>query len=639
MSSVAWMTAFTVVYVAAMMWLSWWAGRRLSEDEVDFMVGGREFSGLLTAVGNTSILISGGYLPGIVMYGYLFGIGGMWFYIGWGTGALVALLLWVGFWRSSGAFTPTEWFEYRYGKSGRFAISLVILLASLAIIGWQYVGSGAAISGALGVSTTWAILILGAVVTAYVALGGVWAATLTDLVQWSWVILFVFIAIPVYLFVKYGPPNPAQLPAGFLDLPFGTLPVWKFVLPSVLTFLLQHQSLLNQAPYWTRAAGARDVKAATRGWVWTVIITYVAGVVGALIGTYARALLPDVPRPDVAFGRLLGILPVPLAAFAMAGLMAATMSTVDIYLVSGVNQLLRDVAQYVMKIRDTGRLLKWARWATVVYGGLSVLFAIVWPSGLGALFGFGTAIGAPLFVFYLDSWLLKVGNPAGAIASVIASVLTVLIWDRLTGLYRVVHTLWVVFPVSLVVLVVVSLLTREPARRARPAPSQPSQLDELQREVLLHIWRGNTSAADVLDAMASKRRNLQLVDVLHAVDDLAAGGYVQRRGQRLVGQLHFRLTPQGSAAAEALAPAEERERGQRGEVTGEAARLLAAVRQQPGITLRQAARATGIPLQAIGPLARRLQEMGWLKLYGPLVVRAAPVEAGQRVGALTAAPR
>ena len=49
----------------------------------------------------------------------------------------------------------------------------------------------------------------------------------------------------------------------------------------------------------------------------------------------------------------MNILPIPLAACIMAGLMAATMSTCDIYLVSGVNQLVRDVAQYFLKIRDT----------------------------------------------------------------------------------------------------------------------------------------------------------------------------------------------------------------------------------------------------------------------------------------------
>lgn len=111
MAGSSWMIGVTIVYILAMVILSWYVGKKTTNNETEFMIGGREFTPLMTAVGNGSILISGGYLPGIVMYGYMFGVGGMWFYLGWGTGALVALLLWAGFWRTSGAVTPTEWFE------------------------------------------------------------------------------------------------------------------------------------------------------------------------------------------------------------------------------------------------------------------------------------------------------------------------------------------------------------------------------------------------------------------------------------------------------------------------------------------------------------------------------------------------
>jgi len=412
----------TVLYILAMVALSYYVGKRMTNNEMEFMVGGKEFTPLMTAVGNSSILISGGYLPGIVMYGYMFGMGGMWFYLGWGTGALVALLFWAGFWRTSGAVTPTEWFEYRYGKGGRMAITVVILLASMAIIGWQYVGCGAIIAGALGISAKTAILLVGVVVTLYVMLGGIWAATITDLIQFSWVALFTFIILPIYLIATYGMPDAAALPANFLSVPFGTMPVIQFTVPSVLTFILMHQSLLNQSPYWTRAAGTRDVATVKKGWIWTVIIAYVTGVIGAFVGVYVKQLIPGLEDPSLALGSLMNIIPVGLAACLMAGLMAATMSTCDIYLVSGVNQLVRDVAQYWLKIRDTSKLLLWAKWGTVIYGLIAVIFAIGWQQGLSLLFAFGTAIGAPLFIFYVDSWWMKIGNSKGAIASVIVAL-------------------------------------------------------------------------------------------------------------------------------------------------------------------------------------------------------------------------
>lgn len=432
MTSQMWMILITVVYVCAMMLLSWIIGKKTTKDETEFMVGGREFTAFMTAIGNGSILISGGYLPSIIMYGYMFGMGGMWFYLGWGTGALVAWLCWAGFWRTSGALTPTEWFEYRYGKGGRMAITIVILFASLAILGWQYVGCGETIGGALGIDPKIAMLLVGVVVTAYVVFGGIWAATATDVIQFSWVFIIQFIILPTFLIAKYGLPDAVALPDAFLSLPFGTLPVIKFVAPSVITFLMMHQSLLNQSPYWARAAGTRSLKNCKRGWMWTVIIAYFTGVVGAFIGCYARQLLPGLTDSSQAFGALMNILPIPLAACIMAGLMAATMSTCDIYLVSGVNQLVRDVAQYFLKIRDTKKLLQWAKWGTIIYGMASVFFAIFWSGGLSYLFAFGTGVGAPLFVYYLDSWLLRVGNQKGAIASVAVSMAIVLYWDILT---------------------------------------------------------------------------------------------------------------------------------------------------------------------------------------------------------------
>ncbi|MGB9867189.1 MAG: sodium:solute symporter family transporter [Bacillota bacterium] len=573
----AWMIVSTILYTVAMMVLSYYVGKRLTRNEMEFMIGGREFSASMTAIGNTSILISGGYLPGIVMYGYLFGVGGMWFYIGWGTGALVALLCWAVFWRTTGAFTPTEWFEYRYGKSGRMAITLVILTASLAIIGWQYVGSGAIIGGALGVSPQMGMIIVGVVVTLYVVLGGVWAATITDIVQWSWVVITTFIALPVYLMFRYGLPDPSKLPAGFLNVPFGTIPVVKFVVPSALTFLLQHQSLLNQSPYWTRAAGGRDAKAVAVGWLWTVIITYLCGILGAWVGVYTRMLVPNLNNAALALGSLMQVIPVPLASLVMCGLIAATMSTCDIYLVSGINQLVRDVAQYFLKINDTARLLNWARWGTFIYGILAVVFAITWTRGLSLLFAFGTAIGAPLFVFYLDSWLLKVGNATGALATVVMSLGTVLYWEILTQNYKQVHTLWVVFPVAIATLVIASALSG-----GRKKPEVKGELSDVGIAILTAIQLGYNTAVKITNILDPFMREKRIqAGYIHAeLDKLEAMGYIERESPRLTRQLFFKLTEKGSAEADKHVAEEDRLAMEKYGLDFKSLKVLHAVAQQ-----------------------------------------------------------
>ena len=626
MTSQIWMILITVIYVLAMMLLSWYIGKKTTKDETEFMVGGREFTPLMTAVGNGSILISGGYLPSIIMYGYMFGMGGMWFYLGWGTGALVAWLCWAGFWRTSGALTPTEWFEYRYGKGGRMAITIVILFASLAILGWQYVGCGDTIGGALGIDSKLAMLLVGVVVTAYVVFGGIWAATATDLIQFSWVFIIQFIILPIYLIAKYGMPDAAALPENFLSLPFGAIPVVKFVAPSVITFLMMHQSLLNQSPYWARAAGTRSLKACKKGWMWTVIIAYFTGVVGAFTGCYARQLLPALESASTAFGSLMGILPIPLAACIMAGLMAATMSTCDIYLVSGVNQLVRDVAQYFLKIRDTKKLLQWAKWGTIIYGMASVAFAIFWKGGLSYLFAFGTGVGAPLFVYYLDSWLLRVGNQKGAIASVAVSMGIVLYWDILTSNSAQVNSLWLIFPASLITLVVVSLLTKRDDVAAVDAAG-PSAL---QLEVLKTLKRGYGNTGAIITRMTRycNDHQLQAASIHHALDSLEKSGYVKRKGQRLIDQLYFTLTEKGGAAAAAHMSAAELDTISRYGVDDQAMQFMRWIENgdesMSGISGKYS-----IYMMELSAISEHLSDMGLVRVFGQTRLRAGLTDAGR----------
>ena len=627
MTSQTWMIAITVIYIIAMMVLSYVVGKKTTKDETEFMVGGREFTPFMTAVGNGSILISGGYLPSIVMYGYMFGMGGMWFYIGWGTGALVAWLCWAGFWRTTGALTPTEWFEYRYGKGGRMAITFVILFASLAILGWQYVGCGATIGSALGVNTKLAMFLVGIVVTAYVTFGGIWAATITDVIQFSWVFIIQFIILPIFLIAKYGMPDAALLPAGFLDVPFGTIPVIKFVAPSVITFLMMHQSLLNQSPYWARAAGTRSLKACKRGWMWTWIIAYFTGVVGAFTGCYARQLIPNLESNSAAFGSLMNILPIPLAACIMAGLMAATMSTCDIYLVACVNQLVRDVAQYFLKIKETKVLLKWAKIGTIAVGLLSVFFAMFWSGGLSYLFAFGTGVGAPLFVYYLDSWLLRIGNQKGAIASVVASMGIVLYWDILTQNSKTVNSLWLIFPTALVVLVVVSLLTKKDDVKDIDPSKGP---DEVGVEVLKAIKSGYDNTGLIIAAMTAynNKNQIQAATIHHTLDSLEKAGYVTRKGQRLIAQLYFSLTEKGAAVAESHMSANEVAMINNNGLSSRDVDFMKWI-SGGGVSVADLSAAHSIYTMELSAISEKLSEKGLVRVFGQFRLKAELTDSGK----------
>ena len=426
------------------------------------------------------------------------------------------------------------------------------------------------------------------------------------------------------------------LPDAFLSLPFGTLPVIKFVAPSVITFLMMHQSLLNQSPYWARAAGTRSLKNCKRGWMWTVIIAYFTGVVGAFIGCYARQLLPGLTDSSQAFGALMNILPIPLAACIMAGLMAATMSTCDIYLVSGVNQLVRDVAQYFLKIRDTKKLLQWAKWGTIIYGMASVFFAIFWSGGLSYLFAFGTGVGAPLFVYYLDSWLLRVGNQKGAIASVAVSMAIVLYWDILTTNSQQMNSLWLIFPASFLTLVIVSFLTKKDTVVPVDEKTGPN---EAQMEILKTIKRGYSNAGAIITSMTRfcNEHQLQAGHIHNALDSLEKSGYVKRKGQRLIAQLYFSLTEKGDAAACANMSETELKTIAVYGVDSQAIQFMHWI-EKDDATMSEISGKHSIYMMELSAISEHLSDLGLVRVFGQGRLKAGLTDAGRQLLRKTAAP-
>ena len=324
----------------------------------------------------------------------------------------------------------------------------------------------------------------------------------------------------------------------------------------------------------------------------------------------------------------MNVLPIPLAACIMAGLMAATMSTCDIYLVSGVNQLVRDVAQYFLKIRDTKKLLQWAKWGTIIYGMASVAFAIFWKGGLSYLFAFGTGVGAPLFVYYLDSWLLRVGNQAGAISSVAVSMGIVLYWDILTKNSAQVNSLWLIFPASFITLVVVSLLTKKDNVR----PVSDKGPDAVQLEILKAMKRGYTNAGAIITSMTqySNDHELQAGHIHTALDSLEKSGYVTRKGQRLIAQLYFSLTEKGEATAVAHMGASELDTIAKYGVDARALEFMQWIKNGD-VSLSDISGKHSIYMMELSAISEHLSELGLVNVFGQGRLKASLTDAGQKL--------
>jgi sodium/proline symporter len=205
--------------------------------------------------------------------------------------------------------------------------------------------------------------------------------------------------------------------------------------------------------------------------IWVVISLAVA----VFIGIMGRKLYPDAHLTASAAENIFitlatNALPPILAGFVMAGILAATISSSDSYLLIAASAVAKNIFQGVVKKKATDKQVMLVTRITLLAIALiaivialdenSIIFNVVsfaW-AGFGATFG-------PLMIFSLF-W--KRINRAGAIAGMVSGASMVFIWklvisEKLGGIFAI-YELLPAFIISSVCIVVVSLLTKAPSK-------------------------------------------------------------------------------------------------------------------------------------------------------------------------------
>lgn len=204
--------------------------------------------------------------------------------------------------------------------------------------------------------------------------------------------------------------------------------------------------------------------------IWCVISLAAAVFIGIIGRTlYPTALGTESASENVFILMSTNLLPPLLAGFSMAGILAATMSSSDSYLLIASSALARNIYSGLLKKDATDKQVMNVSRITLVLITLiaivialdenSVIFSIVsfaW-AGFGATFG-------PLVVFSLF-W--KRINSAGAVAGMVGGGCMVFLWKlviaKAGGIFAI-YELLPAFIFSSLCIVVVSLLTKAPEK-------------------------------------------------------------------------------------------------------------------------------------------------------------------------------
>ncbi|HAM70289.1 MAG TPA: cation acetate symporter [Verrucomicrobiales bacterium] len=439
-----WILAFSAVTVVCTLLMGFWSAGK-SRTASDFFVAGRSVS-----VGWNASAISGEYLSaasfmgvaGMVMSS---GYDALWYPVCYACGYLFLLLFIAGPLRRFGAYTIPDFAEGRYDSPLFRKVAVVFVL----FIGFFYTmpqmkGAGTTLAyifkdisffGHAGLPYWVGVVIVGAVITLNVALGGMKGITLVQAVQY-WAKMFA-ISLPVCVLLSVYGHYGAQVAAGGGAAPAGAaierkgLPekapadsAWAAPFGPLTTkaakaaaaalpaadqeaYLKAHQKpyslLYTYSLIMALVCGTAglphilvrfytnpDGVAAKRTTMWVMILIGVFYVFPPVFGVLGRNFMPELysgtgakgtdkivlELPRILNGRF-GVLGSVMSGITCAGAFAAFMSTFSGLLVSMTGALAHDVYGRMIHPGSTpGERMRMFKWCAVAVGGVSILLGM-----------------------------------------------------------------------------------------------------------------------------------------------------------------------------------------------------------------------------------------------------------------------
>ena len=372
-----------VVYLGLLLYLGLRGNRLGTTTSSEFILGGR----MLSLPGFVAALVTTWYggILGVGEFSYLYGIAN-WVVFGapYYVFAVVFAFVFARRVRDSGLYSIPDVLYERYDrKTGLLGSVLVFFNSSPA----PYTLMLAVL---IQVVTGWPLLsclLLGTGISVvYVFVGGFRAVVRIDKLQFTLMFLG-FILLLGFLVSEYGFGEflVSRLPAAHLTLTGGHdaqyILVWFFIALWTLVSPQFHQFTLS----------ARTPSTAKRGIMVSVACWFVLDGITTLSGLYARALLPGLEDPSMAYPLLADqVLPAVAKGLFFLSMFATVMSTNDGLMFIAALTVGRDVVSTLTGKRDDAALKRYLRTGVVFTAIMSMGWALLFPSVIDLWYVIGT---------------------------------------------------------------------------------------------------------------------------------------------------------------------------------------------------------------------------------------------------------
>ncbi len=415
-----------LAYLVILTLLGLWIGRQVKSSGT-FFVAGRKLGPVLVFSTLLAANIGAGSTIGATGLGYRDGLSAWWWVGSAGIGSLV-LGLWVGpkMWAVAARhnlYTVGDYLEFRYNSTVRGIVAALLWVGTLAILAGQLIALAWVLNVVAGLPKIAGCLIGGVVMTGYFAAGGLLASAWVNILQLVVLVIGFSLALPTALSSVGGMDGllEATTQAGAWDFWGNGKSGWIYLALIGPAFIIS-PGLLQ------KIFGARDRRTVQIAVTSQGVILLLFAFLPPLFGMIARVQFPDLASQELALPTLLIMsMPVGIGSLALAAIVSAEISSADAILFMLATSLSQDLyRRFINPAATDGQVLRVARLAAVVGGGLGVGLAIILPSVIGSLGIFYSLLSVSLFVPVLAGLYLRRTGVPEALSAIGGGILLLL---------------------------------------------------------------------------------------------------------------------------------------------------------------------------------------------------------------------
>ncbi|WP_142947160.1 sodium/proline symporter PutP [Bacillus cereus] len=464
------------IYMAGMLYIGYWSYKKTS-DLSDYMLGGRGLGPAVTALSAGASDMSGWMLMGLPGAMYATGLSSVWIAIGLLIGAYANYLIIAPRLRTytevaNDSITIPDFLENRFKdrtKILRFVSAIVILVFFTFYASAGLVSGGRLFENSFNLEYKIGLFVTVGVVVAYTLFGGFLAVSWTDFVQ-GCIMFIALVLVPIVAFTDVGGVTETfntikQVDASHLDMFKGT------TILGIISFLAWGLGYFGQPHIIVRfmaITSIKDLKTSRRigiGWMTISIIgAMLTGLIGIAYYAKNNATLQD---PEMVFVTFSNILFHPyITGFLLSAILASIMSSISSQLLVISSAVTEDFYKTFFRRNASDKELVFiGRLSVLVVAMIAVVLAYHPSDTILTLVGyawagFGSAFGPAILL----SLYWKRTNKWGVLAGMIVGAVVVIAWVQIPSLKAIMYEMVPGFFCSLLTVIVVSLLTKEPVK-------------------------------------------------------------------------------------------------------------------------------------------------------------------------------